>query len=62
MLLIVLVVCHGANPGLAETMTKQGILDIAAAVDGVAPAIPKTRQEWAALCHRLNIRVRVPWV
>ncbi|KAH3764555.1 hypothetical protein Pelo_3573 [Pelomyxa schiedti] len=48
---------HGANPGLAESFAKQGIYEIATAVDGVAPPIPANKEEWAALCQRLGIRI-----
>jgi homospermidine synthase len=50
------VITHGANPGLVSHFVKQALLNIAedTAVDA---GNPKTREEWAALAHKLNIKV-----
>ena len=50
------VVTHGANPGLVSHFVKQALLNVAndTQVDAGNPA---TRAEWAALAHKLNIKV-----
>lgn len=50
-------VTHGANPGLVSHLVKQGLLNIAhdSGLDDVAE--PTSRREWAALAHRLGIKV-----
>lgn len=50
------VITHGANPGLVSHLTKQALLNIAADT-GVAAGNPQTRAEWAALSHKLGIKV-----
>jgi homospermidine synthase len=50
------ILAHGANPGLVSHFVKQALLNIAADT-GVAPAIPKTREEWAALAQALEVKV-----
>ena len=49
-------VTHGANPGLVSHFVKQAILNVAndTQVDAGNPA---TRAEWAALAHKLNIKI-----
>eukprot|EP01105_Mastigella_eilhardi_P011091 TRINITY_DN2559_c0_g1_i1.p1 TRINITY_DN2559_c0_g1~~TRINITY_DN2559_c0_g1_i1.p1 ORF type:complete len:522 (-),score=148.37 TRINITY_DN2559_c0_g1_i1:113-1612(-) len=52
------VICHGANPGLAESFAKQAIIDVYEAVEGKKlERVPKTGEEWAALSERLGIKV-----
>src|SRR5690242_19605002 len=46
---------HGANPGLASAFVKKALLDIAADI-GLRIQKPVTRQEWAELAFRLNIK------
>lgn len=50
------VVTHGANPGLVSHFVKQALLNIAADT-GVDAGDPRTRADWAALSHRLGIKV-----
>lgn len=47
---------HGANPGLVSHFAKQALLNLAddCALDY---AEPNTRAEWAALAHRLGVKV-----
>jgi homospermidine synthase len=49
------VLTHGANPGLVSHFVKQALLNIASDT-GVA-ASPRTREEWAALAHKLGVKV-----
>jgi homospermidine synthase len=49
------VVTHGANPGLVSSFVKQAMINIAQDV-GIFDRVPKTRQEWAELGTRLNIK------
>ena len=49
-------ITHGANPGLVSHFVKQALLNIARDT-GVTPGDPRTRQEWAALRHKLGIKV-----
>jgi homospermidine synthase len=50
------VLTHGANPGLVSHLVKQALLNIAADT-GVDAGDPATRQAWAALAHKLGIKV-----
>jgi homospermidine synthase len=50
------VLTHGANPGLVSHLFKQALLDIARDT-GVEVAKPTSRADWAALAHRLGIKV-----
>src|SRR5258708_11975529 len=47
---------HGANPGLVSHMLKQALLNIAKDAGEKTP-VPKTREQWAQLAQRLNIKV-----
>jgi homospermidine synthase len=47
---------HGANPGLISHWVKQALLNIAADIEGETD-VPKTREEWARLAMRLNVKV-----
>ena len=49
------VMTHGANPGLVSHFVKQALLNIAG--DTGVQADPKTREEWAALAAKLNVKV-----
>jgi homospermidine synthase len=49
------VLTHGANPGLVSHLVKQALLNIAKDTD--VQADPNTREEWAALAHRLGVKV-----
>ncbi|HEY4369741.1 MAG TPA: saccharopine dehydrogenase NADP-binding domain-containing protein [Steroidobacteraceae bacterium] len=49
-------ITHGANPGLVSHFVKQALLNIARDT-GVAPGDPRTREDWAALRHKLGIKV-----
>jgi homospermidine synthase len=49
------VLTHGANPGLVSHLVKQALLNIAKDTD--VEADPNTREEWAALAHKLGIKV-----
>jgi len=49
------VITHGANPGLVSHFVKQGLLNIAADT-GVEHGDPNTREEWAALAHKLGVK------
>jgi homospermidine synthase len=50
------VITHGANPGMVSHFVKQALLNLAAdtRVDAGNPA---TREQWAALAHRLDVKV-----
>ena len=49
------VLTHGVNPGLVSHFVKQALLNLAA--DLLADASePASREEWAALAQRLNVR------
>jgi len=49
-------VTHGANPGLVSHFVKQALLNIADDTD-VDAGNPNTRAEWAALAHKLGVKV-----
>jgi homospermidine synthase len=50
------VITHGANPGLVSHFVKQALLNIAKDTN-VDAGDPSTRAEWAALAHKLSIKV-----
>ena len=50
------VLTHGANPGLVSHFVKQALLNIAADTE-VDAGLPKSREDWARLAHRLGIKV-----
>jgi homospermidine synthase len=50
------VLTHGANPGLVSHLVKQALLNVAADT-GVQVDEPATRADWAALAHRLGVKV-----
>jgi homospermidine synthase len=50
------VITHGANPGLVSHMVKQALLNIASDTD-VQAGDPTTREDWAALAHKLGVKV-----
>ncbi len=49
------VLAHGANPGLVSHFVKKALLDIAR--DTRVEAAPADRAGWAALSHKLGVRV-----
>jgi homospermidine synthase len=49
------VLTHGANPGLVSHFVKQALLDIARDT-GADQAVPASRQDWAALAARLDVK------
>jgi homospermidine synthase len=51
------ILTHGANPGLVSHFVKQALLDIARDTGGADGAPPDTREGWARLAQRLNVRV-----
>jgi len=50
------VLTHGANPGLVSHFVKQALLNIATDTN-VEHGDPGTREEWAALAHKLGVKV-----
>jgi homospermidine synthase len=50
------VLTHGANPGLVSHFVKQALLNLAADT-GVQAGNPGTREQWAALAHKLQVKV-----
>lgn len=50
------VITHGANPGLVSHFVKQALLNLAADF-GLNAGAPASREEWAALSHKLGIKV-----
>jgi homospermidine synthase len=50
------VITHGANPGLVSHFVKQALLNIASDTE-LDSGNPTTRAEWAALAHKLGIKV-----
>jgi homospermidine synthase len=50
------VLTHGANPGMVSHFVKQALMDLAMDLN-LNVEEPTNRQEWAALAHRLNIKV-----
>jgi homospermidine synthase len=50
------VLTHGANPGMVSHFVKQALLNIAADT-GVEAAEPANKAEWAALAHKLGVKV-----
>ena len=50
------VITHGANPGLVSHLVKQALLNIASDT-GVDAGNPRKREEWAALAHKLGLKV-----
>jgi homospermidine synthase len=50
------VLTHGANPGLVSHFVKQGLLNIAKDTEMDA-GNPTTREAWAALAHKLSVKV-----
>lgn len=49
------VIAHGANPGLISSFAKQAIVNVAQDV-GCFDFMPKTKQEWAELAAKLNLK------
>lgn len=49
------VLTHGANPGLVSHLVKQALLNIANDTD-VDAGNPTTRDQWAALAHKLGVK------
>ena len=47
---------HGANPGLVSHFVKTALLNVAADT-GVKTTVPTERAQWAALAHKLGVRV-----
>jgi len=47
--------CCGANPGMVSWFVKQALVNLAAELGDTAPE-PTSREEWAALSHRLNVK------
>eukprot|EP01037_Dinobryon_pediforme_P007333 gene7333-7400_t len=47
--------CCGANPGMVSWFVKQALVNLAAELGDTAPQ-PTSREEWAALSHRLNVK------
>jgi homospermidine synthase len=50
------VLTHGANPGMVSHFVKQALLNLAADT-GVETAEPANKAEWAALAHKLGVKV-----
>ena len=50
------VLMHGANPGLVSHLVKQALLNLAADL-GESSTEPASREEWARLAQRLDIKV-----
>jgi homospermidine synthase len=50
------VLTHGANPGLVSHFVKQALLNLASDI-GVNAGNPGTREQWAALAHKLQVKV-----
>ena len=50
------VLTHGANPGLVSHFVKKALLDISAAT-GVKTDEPNSREGWAALAKKLDVKV-----
>lgn len=50
------VLTHGANPGLVSHFVKQALLNLASD-SGVAAGNPGTREQWAALAAKLQVKV-----
>src|SRR4029453_9168277 len=50
------VLTHGANPGLVSHFVKQALLNLASDT-GVDAGNPSTREQWAALAHKLQVKV-----
>ncbi|WP_460145838.1 saccharopine dehydrogenase NADP-binding domain-containing protein [Pseudomonas sp. S2_A02] len=49
------ILTHGANPGLVSHLVKQALINLARDLGDTTP-LPVTREEWAQLASRLNIR------
>lgn len=49
------VITQGANPGIVSSLLKQGLREMAADT-GVEAGAPTSREEWAQLARRLDIR------
>ena len=50
------VIAHGANPGIVSHFVKEALLHLARDT-GVSTAVPSDRAGWAALAHKLNVKV-----
>ena len=50
------VITHGANPGLVSHFVKQALLNIASDTN-VEAGNPSSREEWAALAQKLQVKV-----
>jgi homospermidine synthase len=50
------VITHGANPGLVSHLVKQALLNVAADTN-VSAGNPRSREDWAALAHKLEVKV-----
>jgi homospermidine synthase len=49
-------ITHGANPGLVSHFVKQALIDVARDT-GAGTTIPTDRAGWAALAHRVGVKV-----
>jgi homospermidine synthase len=47
--------CCGANPGMVSWFVKQALVNLAAEIGDAAPE-PASREDWAALAQRLNVK------
>ena len=50
------VLMHGANPGLVSHLVKQALLNLARDL-GLQPAPPHSREDWARLAAKLEVKV-----
>ena len=50
------VITHGANPGLVSHFVKQALINIAQDLN-VDAGQPSSREQWAALAHKLQVKV-----
>src|SRR5678815_2068912 len=50
------VITHGANPGMVSHFVKQALLNLASDT-GVNAGNPSTREQWAALAYKLQVKV-----
>ncbi len=50
-------ITHGANPGLVSHLVKEALLHIAAGTEVGEAEAPQSRAGWAALAHRLGVKV-----
>lgn len=51
------ILTHGANPGMVSHLVKQALINLARDTGDASPEPPSSREGWARLAQRLNVKV-----